>query len=96
MRIITTEELKQILKKVIDKLEQDKITDIKIENDFYKLIPIKSDFNNFEDELMVGSLFDDVDSLKLIVNDKDRIITYVDFDRLASILRIISEIENPC
>ncbi len=94
MRNITTEELKFLFKKVIDKLEQEGSTSIKIENDFYRFIPTDS-WDNYEDIILAGSLYDDLDCLKLIIKESNRPLTYVDFDRLASILRAISEIQNP-
>jgi hypothetical protein len=42
----------------------------------------------------VGSLFDDIKSIKKSIKENE-IITYTDFDRLASLLRAISEINAP-
>jgi len=43
----------------------------------------------------LGSLKDDVEELEKLTKNKERICTYVDFDRVASLLREISQVNNP-
>ena len=95
MKYIKVVDLKIIFERVIDKLKFEGIDQIEIENDLYRYIPT-DEWDSFErDEIEVGSLYDDLDSLELLVNDIDRPCTYVDFDRVASVLRAISRKNNP-
>ena len=95
MNKITVSELEIIFQQIISKLRFYEIDEIKLESDFYQLIPTEQ-WDNFDDfDADVGSLFDDVNELKKLSNDKDRITTFVDFDRLASVLRYMSQKYNP-
>ena len=104
MEGIKISELKIIFKKVIEKLETEYGNDAEMElkTIIYRLIPTEkwNKFDKPEDwfsasEIMQGDLQDDVAELKKLIVDKDRITTFVDFDRLASVLREISQVENP-
>ncbi|PQJ80239.1 hypothetical protein [Polaribacter porphyrae] len=92
---ITIQELQIIFQKIIEKLEGSENYSIKVKTDIYKLISTDNwdDFNqtNFD----THSLIDDIRELKKLVKDKNRPTTYVDFDRLSSLLREISQIKNP-
>jgi hypothetical protein len=79
---------------IIEKLKFEKIETIEINDDLYKIIPTNhwSDFDN-SDVVYTGSLNDDITALKSAVEND--FITYVDLDRLASILRAISHENNP-
>lgn len=95
MKKIEIEELKIIFSKIIKKLEDDNYTELRFDKDLYRIIPTDK-WDSYEDDIIYeASLYDDIDSLKLLKQDSSRIITYVDFDRLASILRAISENNNP-
>ena len=88
-------ELKILFEQIITKLEDEDVKSVKFNDDTYRFIPTDK-WNSFEeDTIEIGSLYDDIESLKLLVRDRDRPCTYVDFDRLASILRAVSEIQNP-
>src|SRR5688572_1281764 len=95
MRKISRKKLEKIFSFLIRKLEYEKIDEVEITDDFYRIIPTYL-WTNFEkDEGVTGSLHDDIDSLELLLKDKERFCTYVDFDRTASLLRAISEKLNP-
>lgn len=94
MKKIDVAELEVIFGKIINKLKSEEIYNIEIESDLYRFIPTDKWDSYDDDEILTGSLFDDLDSLKLILKDSNRMVTFVDFDRLASILRIISEKYN--
>lgn len=89
--------LKAALHRMLHKLEKEDITDIVIEDDLYNIIPTDewSIINNPKDVVVIGSLQDDYDNLEKLALDSHRPCTYVDFDRLASILRAISQKQNP-
>jgi hypothetical protein len=94
--LINTDEIESVFNLLIKKLHLEGIKSIEIENkDYYWLIgsPEWTDMEKVA-EPEVGSLTDDWDSLKKTITG-DRIVTYIDFDRLASILRAISEELNP-
>ncbi|MDF0708489.1 hypothetical protein [Flagellimonas okinawensis] len=101
---IKVSELKKIFEKIIEKLEFEYGNDSEMElkTITYRLIPTEK-WNKFEkpedwysaSEIDQGDLQDDVMELKKMISDDERIATFVDFDRLASILREISQIENP-
>ncbi|MBS1755584.1 MAG: hypothetical protein JST34_16210 [Bacteroidetes bacterium] len=97
MREITIIDLEIIFTRIIRKLKEQGISKITIETDLYNKIPTHkwSIYNKIEDNIVMGSLFDDIDSLKKMISDNKHPCTFVDFDRLASLLHIISEIENP-
>ena len=104
MSDIKISELKILFNRVIEKLESEKGKEGKIELDtiIYRLIPTQK-WNTFEkpedwfsaSEIDQGDLNDDLMELKKLVDDDERFCMYVDFDRLASILREISQVENP-
>ena len=104
MNTIKVSELKTLFKRVIEKLETEYSSDAEMElkTIICRLIPTEK-WNKFEkpedwfsaSEIMQGDLQDDIMELKKLTTDKDRIVTFVDFDRLASILREISQVENP-
>lgn len=96
-------ELKILFERVIEKLETEYSSDTEMElkTIIYRLIPTEkwSKFEKPEDwfsatEIDQGNLQDDVTELKKLTTDKDRIATFADFDRLASVLREISQVEN--
>ena len=104
MSKIKVSELKKLFERVIEKLETEYSPDAEMELNtiIYRLIPTEkwSKFDKPEDwfsasEITQGDLQDDVLELKKLTTDKDRIATFVDFDRLASVLREISQVENP-
>jgi hypothetical protein len=104
MSDIKISELKTLFNRLIEKLEFEKGKEGKIElkTNIYRLIPTEKwdKFEKPEDwfsasEISQGNLIDDLIELKNILTDKEKIFTYVDFDRLASVLREISQIENP-
>ncbi len=104
MSSIKVSEIKSIFERVIQKLEMEygPNAEMELKTIIYRLIP-SEEWNKFEkpedwfsaSEIMQGDLQDDVNELKKLVNDKNRICTFVDFDRLASVLREISSVENP-
>jgi hypothetical protein len=95
MKKIKIQELEVIFSKIINKLKDEGINELSFDEDFYRIIPTEKWDSYDEDIIHEASLYDDVDSLKLLIDNQDRYITYVDFDRLASILRAISEKNNP-
>ncbi|MBQ4804522.1 hypothetical protein J8L88_16800 [Aquimarina sp. MMG015] len=104
MNTIKVSELKTLFERVIEKLETEYSSDTEMElkTIIYRLIPTEK-WNKFEkpedwfstSEIDQGDLQDDVMELKKLISDKERIATFVDFDRLASVLREISQVENP-
>lgn len=90
---IQVDELKQIFELLIQRMHEDKIDYVDIEADFYWLIT-SDEWNNFKinsfPEPVIGSLIDDWNSLQEILKNQ-QIVTYLDYERFASILRAISE-----
>ena len=104
MNTIKVSELKTLFERVIKKLETEYSSDTEMElkTIIYRLIPTEKwdKFEKPEDwfsasEIDQGDLQDDVMELKKMISDNERIATFVDFDRLASVLREISQVENP-
>ena len=96
--------LKILFEKVIEKLEIEygKEAEMELNTIIYRLIPTEKwdKFDKPEDwfsasEISQGDLQDDLTELKKLIGNKDRIATFVDFDRLASVLREISQVEAP-
>lgn len=103
MNKIKISELKKLFDKAIEKLELEYGNDAELElnTSIYRLIPTDKwdEFLKPEDwhsasEIAQGDLQDDVTKLKKLLTE-DRITTFVDFDRLASVLLEISQNENP-
>lgn len=95
MSAVQVSDLKTIFKRIIDKLEYENIKEIQLDTDLYRFIPTDEWETYEKDVIELGSLDDDIESLLLIVKDIGRPCTYVDFDRLASLLRAISQVNNP-
>ena len=95
MKNIKVEELRAIFQKIIEKLKSEGYEELNFIKDFYRIIPTEKWDSYNEDLAHEASLFDDIYSLKLLNYDSKRTTTYVDFDRLASILRAISQNNNP-
>ena len=104
MNKIKISELKILFDKIIEKLETEygKETELELKTIIYRLIPTEKwdKFDKPEDwfsasEINQGDLQDDLMELRKLITEKNRIATFVDFDRLASILREVSQVENP-
>ena len=92
---ITVDEIKRIFECLIQRINNDNIESVEVEIDYYWLIT-SDEWDNFDSspEIAVGSLVDDWNSLQEVLESK-RIVTYLDYERLASILRAISETIAP-
>jgi len=89
---VTVGELRILFDKLMNKMEQEGIISLDINEIDYYWIVSSDEWTNFETDvsLDVGSLIDDWKSLQK-VRSEEHIPTYVDFDRLASILRAVAE-----
>ena len=94
--IVTVDNLRVLLEKLIDKMEEDGISSLEINDVDYYWIILSSEWTNFQSEVKpaVGSLVDDWESLQKVLSGEE-ISTYIDFERIAAILRIISETVAP-
>ena len=95
---INVEFLRDIFGLMMQKLENENAEEIQIVDDLYNKIPThKWDISNpnIDESIVIGSLVDDYESLLKLLIDKERPCTYVDFDRMASLLRAISQNKNP-
>jgi hypothetical protein len=97
-------DLEEIFRRIVLKLkfELGDQAEIRTTTDLYRLIPTdkwskfeKSEDWNSASKIHLGSLNDDIEELEKLVNDRNRVCTYVDFDRVAALLREISDIINP-
>lgn len=95
MSEITLTLLQQAFQRIVAKLQAEGVTTVSVPTDAYRFIPADSWSDFTRDEILVGSLRDDIDGLTRLVNDPDRFCTYVDVDRFASLLRAISQEMNP-
>ena len=97
VRHIKKSDLKIVFNRIIKRLEDEGLASIEIESDLYNIIPAdKWDIiNKIEDVVIIGSLQDDIDCIKQLAKDTTRFCTYVDFDRVATILRAISQKQCP-
>ncbi|MET0637370.1 MAG: hypothetical protein ABWZ25_15170 [Chitinophagaceae bacterium] len=95
MHTIYIEELQKIFKRIIEKLEFEGVNKIEIGEDLYLFIPTSGWQSYTDTPIYPGSLFDDIENLRMLVSDTARPCTYVDFDRMANVLRAISQIYNP-
>jgi len=92
---ITTKELEQLFKRIIGKLRSEEVEYVTFSMDEYKIILADCWEDFTQEKVAIGSMNDDIDMVKKMIQDENRPCTYVDFDRTSSILRAISEIRNP-
>lgn len=95
MSSICINEIETLFKLVIEKLKKDNIDNIQVNIDEYWII-LTDKWANFKvpPKPAVGSLKEDVHFLKKSIEEKE-IFSYSDFDRLATLLRVISEMQAP-
>jgi hypothetical protein len=95
MKKVRTDDLEKVFNRIIAKLRDEQVVEVDLDEDLYRFIPADK-WSRFDDETIEqGSLYDDLESLELLVRNEDRPCTYVDFDRVASLLRAISQKMNP-
>lgn len=99
MKTIKVNELKILFDKIIYKLQNfENIEEIEVNRDTYRYIPTNK-WEAFGDksEPFIGSLQEDVEELEKVLEEpvNGAYISYVDIDRIASILHYISEKMNP-
>lgn len=94
--IVETSQLESICQRILDKLKFLDIRQIEVSQDMYWELTAKQAYDmKFEvDQPNIGSLADDWSMLLKLVDKPERT-TFVDFDRLAAILKAISEELNP-
>jgi len=95
MTEINIKEIEVLFKLVIEKLKNDRFTSVEFNNDEYWIITT-DEWDRFEGfpKPAVGSIKDDLEFLRATIKE-NVIYSYSDFDRLATILRAISEIQAP-
>lgn len=99
MKTIKVNELKILFNKIIYMLENfEKVKKVEIDIDTYRYIPTNK-WQSYGDnsEPFIGSLYDDIEELQKALKESKNgaYISYVDIDRVASILHYISEKMNP-
>ena len=96
MESINVKEIENIFNRIIEKLKIEiGERELKMNSDYFKLIPTEHWANFEKTDFDVGSISDDLIELKKLADDEKRYCTYVDFDRTASILRELSQTLNP-
>ena len=70
--------------------------DPKVESDLYWVVlpPEWTDFTNASPPLSTGSIIDDWTKLTRLL-DEDQVVSFLDYDRVAAVLRFISEVFCP-
>ena len=93
---ITIEEIELIFARLIQRVKNDEIKFVDIEADYYWIVTTDEwgDFTSSSPQVAVGSLVDDWDSLQKILRT-EQIVTYLDLERYASIMRAMSEAIAP-
>jgi len=91
---ISIADLENYFNLIILKLKASGINSIEIKGDYYLNISAEQ-WDTFDKEVSpsIGSLADDINSLNK--NVRDEFFTYVDFDRVSSVLKAISQELNP-
>jgi|GEM_PF-952067 len=93
---IQTKQLEIVFQKVISKLKDGGIDRIELNQDMYWFLSNKDSYemNYVVEKPLIGSFKDDWEELKKVSEDK-QITTYVDIERLSSILKAICEELSP-
>ena len=95
MEKLKIKELEELFKLVVNKLSiNENLREIEIDQDMYRFIPADN-WQSFDKEPLIGSLHDDIQELKETLANPDRDLSYVDFNRIASVMNYISEKLNP-
>lgn len=86
------EELETLILNTLKKLKDNKFNEFSFDYDEYWIIET-DEWNKFDTEPkpVVGSLTDDINYLKMVLSE-DLVISYLELERVASILRAISEV----
>ena len=95
MNEITVAQLEQAFQRIVAKLKSEGVTTVQMATDAYRFVPTDAWTNFASDELLVGSLGEDIEGLKKLVADPGRFCTYVDVDRFSAVLKAISQELNP-
>ena len=87
---LSLNELQQFFDKIVKKLQQNGYENIHISQDYYWSIPIDDcySFNDEKRKIVVGSLYDDYNSLLNMM--KEDFVNSLDIERFASLLISIS------
>lgn len=90
--IVTIDELETYFELLIKACKKQNMTSFTIDADYYWLVAQdeRCDFKKVPTDLNVGSLVDDVDSLKKLLSEPE-ILSPVDIDRLANVLNALSD-----
>jgi hypothetical protein len=93
---IQTRQLEIVFQKIISKLKEDGIDRVQLNQDMYAFLSNRDSYEMKQviEKPLIGSLVDDWTELKKVSEDK-QITTYVDFERLSSILKAICEELSP-
>jgi len=96
MTKLNKNDLKKFFGLILEKL--DSVEEVQLcESDMYWYVSASEcyDITQQPSNILVGSLADDLEELMKLTKDNSRVVTFVDFDRLASVLHAISEGMNP-
>lgn len=87
---ITVKSIELLLSRIVSKLKKDGISNFEFKEDEYWII-LTDEWNEFNQtpKPAVGSLVDDTEFLKSVLENNE-LITYLELERLASVLRAIS------
>jgi predicted HAD superfamily phosphohydrolase YqeG len=91
MNNISVDEIEKIFSLVVEKLKKDGVGNISFDLDEYWII-LTNEWNDFKNvpSPSVGSFVDDVNCLKKVIG-QNIIYSYSEFDRIAIVLRALSE-----
>lgn len=95
MAKISSSELQTVFNKALNKIMEGIDPEFVAKYDHYRVLSLESSQGFGDPEIESCSLFDDVSELKELAASINRPCTYVDIDRLASVLRAISAELNP-
>jgi hypothetical protein len=88
---IESKDLLKILADISDKLKADNIKKFSVDTDYYWKVSAEDSIQmDKEPVLAVGSLKDDWNNISKVISGK-QVLTSVDFERVASVLILISE-----
>ena len=99
MKTISINQIETVFNRIISKLklELGDVGELRSETGSYREIPADKWTNlsgTSEDEI-TGDLQDDIEELVKLATNENRFCTYVDFDRISSLLKEIIEVQNP-
>lgn len=91
METISIDQIESLFRNLIDHLKRSNIKELSFDDDFYWNVPTKELTNlNNDPELTIGSLEDDINFLKSLLQEEFET-NFLELERLSALLKLMSK-----